>query len=163
MDLEYVSSLLLLFMFTQCIYCSRSFVPRLLTALLQTPTAFPAATSSSLFTSFFTQGGEERRNHAVLGPWQAGGLVGYDILLDAGNCLLTFACGLLSETGACVPSLWCFCLHGELNLTGSKRRNFDTWHRTPCRRSEFFLTTHFNGAPLDQEMITAQGKSFFQV
>lgn len=162
MDLEYVSCLLLLFMFTQYIYCSRSFVPHLLTALLQTPVAFPAATSSFLFTSFFTQG-EEGGTTPSWGPWKAGGLAGYDILLDAGNCLLTFACGLLSESGACVPPLLYFCLHNEWKLTGSKSRNSHTWHRAPNGRSQILLTTLFNGAPLDKEVITAQGKPFFQV
>lgn len=62
------------------------------------------------------------------GPWQAGGLAGFNILLDSGNCLLTFGCGLLPESEACAPSLFSFCLHSEIKLTGSKRRNSHTRH-----------------------------------
>lgn len=80
---------------------------------------------------------EVKKGGTVLswGSWQARGLAGYDILLDAGNCLLIFACGPLSESGVCVPSLLCFCLYGELKFTGSKRRNSHTWHRALNRRS----------------------------
>lgn len=146
-----------------CCYClclhstftAQRFVPPFLTALLQTPTAFPAATGS--FFLPHSSHKEVKKGEITLswGLWQAQSLAGYDILLDAGNCKLIFVCGLLSESKACVPPLLCFCLHSELKLTKQQEEKF--LHLAQGSQEKVInFVMYFSGASLDKVMITAQ-------